>query len=360
MHLKWFKGRAVLDVMRRVREELGPEAVILRSKFVHPWGLLRFFGGGRVEILAAVDRPEAPATQVMLQAPPAASPSLDGMRSELAAPRSLFLRAAGGGLVPAILGPLYEHLLAGGLDPALALRILGSVPAHQPEQEAAEMATYRAVEEQMASLIVVSTCAAVSGQLRVAFVGPSGAGKTTTLAKMAARVRITGSSVAIVNADGSGFGGPGPLEPFAAVLDVPYVVAFTPEELAAPLPLPARHGCVLIDTPGMTTTGDGQAIGHLDDLLEAAAADEVHLVLSATTKTQDVRAALRAFKPLGVTHLLFTHLDEAASCASVIDACVESGLPLSYVGTGRDIPGDLDPADPRRIARRTLQGAPIA
>ncbi len=359
MHLKWFKGRAVLDVMRRVREELGPEAVILRSKFVHPWGLLRFFGGRRVEILAAVDRPEAPATQAMLQEPPAASPSLDGMRSELAALRSLFLRSAGGGLVPAILGPLYEHLLAGGMDPALAMRILGSVPAHQLEQEAAEMATYRAVEEQLASLIAVSTCSAVSGQLRVAFVGPSGSGKTTTLAKMAARVRITGGSIAIVNADGSGFGGPGPLEPFAAVLDVPYVLALTPEELAAPLPTPARRGCVLIDTPGMTTE-DRQALERLDDLLEAAAADEVHLVLSATTKTQDIRAALRAFKPLGVTHLLFTHLDETASCASVIDACVESGLPLSYVGTGRDIPGDLDPADPRRIARRTLQGAPIA
>ena len=208
MHLKWFKGRAVLDVMRRVREELGPEAVILRSKFVHPWGLLRLFGGSRVEILAAVDRPEAPATQAMLQVPPEASPSLDSLRSELAALRSLFLRSAGGGLVPAILGPLYEHLLAGGMDPALAMRILGSVPAHQLEQEAAKMATYRAVEEQMASLIAVSTCAAVSGQLRVAFVGPSGMGKTTTLAKMAARVRITGGSIAIVNADGSGFSGP--------------------------------------------------------------------------------------------------------------------------------------------------------
>src|SRR5215470_9058661 len=199
MHLKWFKGRAVLDVMRRVREELGPEAVILRSKFVHPWGLLRLFGGSRVEILAAVDRPEAPATQAMLQVPPEASPSLDSLRSELAALRSLFLRSAGGGLVPAILGPLYEHLLAGGMDPALAMRILGSVPAHQLEQEAAKMATYRAVEEQMASLIAVSTCAAVSGQLRLAFVGPSGMGKTTTLAKMAARVRITGGSIAIVN-----------------------------------------------------------------------------------------------------------------------------------------------------------------
>ena len=359
MHLKWFKGRAVLDVMRRVREELGPEAVILHSKFVHPWGLLRFLGGSRVEILAAVDRPEAPATQAMPQAPPATSPSLDGLRSELAALRSLFLRSAGGGLVPAVLGPLYEHLLAGGMDLALAMRILGRVPAHQLEQEAADMATYRAVEEQMASLIAVSTCAAVSGQLRVAFVGTSGAGKTTTLAKMAARLRITGGSIIIVNADGSGFSGPGPLEPFAALLDVPYVLALTPEELAAPLPVPERRSCVLIDTPGIATE-DRQGIEHLDDLLEAAAADEVHLVLSATTKAQDIRAALRAFKPLGVTHLLFTHLDEAASCACVIDACVESGLPLSYVGTGRDIPGDLDPADPRRIARRTLQGAPIA
>src|SRR5262249_8305223 len=215
MHLKWFKGRAVIDVMRRVREELGPEAVILRSKFVHPWGLLRFFAGSRVEILAAVDRPEAPATQAMLQAPPAASSSLDGLRSELVALRSFFLRSAGGGLPPAILGPLYQHLLAGGMGPAPPLRILRRVPAHQPEQEAAEMATYRAVEEQMASLITVSTCAAVSGQLRVAFVGPSGTGKTTTLAKMAARVRITGGGIAIVNADGSGFVGPGPLEPFA-------------------------------------------------------------------------------------------------------------------------------------------------
>jgi len=65
MHLKWFKGRAFTDVMRRVREELGPEAVILHSKSVHPWGPLRFLGGSRVEILAAVDRPEAPATQAM-------------------------------------------------------------------------------------------------------------------------------------------------------------------------------------------------------------------------------------------------------------------------------------------------------
>src|SRR5262249_59248047 len=105
MHLKWFKGRAFTDVMRRVREELGPEAVILHSKSVHPWGPLRFLGGSRVEILAAVDRPEVPATQAMPHIPPAAPPSPHGLRSQLAALPSLLLRSAGGGPLPPRLGP---------------------------------------------------------------------------------------------------------------------------------------------------------------------------------------------------------------------------------------------------------------
>ena len=136
-------------------------------------------------------------------------------------------------------------------------------------------------------------------------------------------------------------------------------LALTPGELAAPLPLPAARACVLIDTPGVGPE-DRRGLKHLQELLRAAAPDEVHLVLSATSKAPDTRAAVRAFSSMGVTHLLFTHLDETTSCASVIGACIESGLPLSYVGTGRDIPGDLDPAEPRRLIRRTLQGAHIS
>jgi len=112
----------------------------------------------------------------------------------------------------------------------------------------------------------------------------------------------------------------------------------------------------VIDTPGVGPE-NRQGLRQLQGLLRAVAPDEVHLVLSATSKGPDTRAAVRAFAAVGVTHLPFTHLDETASCASVIDACIESGLPLSYVGTGRDIPGDLDPAEPRRLIRRTLQGA---
>ena len=354
MHLKWFKGRQMPEVMRRVREELGPEAVILHSKTARPWGPLRFLGGAGVEILAAVDRPESPAGPSPLSvSPPAPS---EGVRAELAELRTLFVRSAGDRLVPPALGAIYERLLAGGMDAALAVRILNSVPPYQADGPLADAAGCRAVEEHMASMITVAGCAATPGPLRVALVGPAGAGKTTTLAKLAARAQITGGRITLVNADGSGFGGPGPLEPFASLLEVPYVLALTPEELAAPLPLPAARACVLIDTPGVGPE-NRQGLRHLQGLLRAAAPDEVHLVLSATSKAPDTRAAVRAFAATGVTHLLFTHLDETASCASVIDACIESGLPLSYVGTGRDIPGDLDPAEPRRLIRRTLQGA---
>jgi CheY-like chemotaxis protein len=120
------------------------------------------------------------------------------------------------------------------------------------------------------------------------------------------------------------------------------ITGFATQELAAEA---AREGASrllgkpLIDTPGVGPE-NRQGLRHLQGLLRAG---------------PDTRAAVRAFAAAGVTHLLFTHLDETASCPS--DACIESGLPLSYVGTGRDIPGDLDPAEPRRLIRRTLQGA---
>lgn len=359
MHLKWFRGRRMPEVMRLVREELGPEAVILHSKSTRPWGPLRFLGGGGVEILAAVDRPEAPLIPPVTRSEPTAPRAAEAVRAELAELRTLFLRSAGGPLVPPALGHIYERLLSGGMDPGLAVRILNTVPPFQAEGDLGDLAACRAVEEHITRMIAVAGCAEAPGPLRVALVGPAGAGKTTTLAKLAARAQITGGRIAIVNADGSGFGGRGPLEPLAALLEVPYLLALTPAELAAPLPLPAPRACVLIDTPGVGPD-DRPALARLGELLRAAAPDEVHLVLSATSKAPDAHAAIRAFSTVGATHLLFTHLDETASCASVLDACVESGLPLSYVGTGREIPGDLVPADPRRLIRRALQGAPTS
>jgi len=357
MHLKWFKGQQVPEVMRRVRAELGPEAVILHSKTARPWGPLRFVKSGGVEILAAVDRAEPPRIPAAPAAQPDATRVIHALRGEVADLRTLFVRFAGSRLLPPALGPIYERLISAGMESALAIRLLSNFPPLQVDTSDGNASKGpRAVAEYLATRIAVANCGAGRGPARIALVGPAGGGKTTTLAKLAARAQIAGGRIAIVNADGSGFSGSGALEAFAGILDVPHLTALTPAELGAELQLPAMRGCVLIDTPGIRSA-DAVGLGKLAELLRAARPDEVHLVLSAATKTADALAAVRAFSGAGVTHLLFTHLDETASCASVIGASVESGLPLSYVGTGRDIPGDLRPADALDIVHRTLEGA---
>jgi flagellar biosynthesis protein FlhF len=355
MHLKWFKGREVPEVMRQVREELGPDAVILHSKTARPWGPLRFVRSGGVEVLAAVDRADSPRIAGTPPAHPAASPPTEALEAQVAELRALFVKLAGGRLLPPALEPFYDRLVSGGMEPPLALRLLADLPPSPADGANDDRgAGARAVEEHLATRIRVAGPGARPGTARLALVGPAGAGKTTTLAKLAAHAQIAGGRIAILNADGSGLGGPSPLETFAAILDVPHLMAFTPDEVAEQLQRSAVRENVLIDTPGLGPD-DQSGLSRLGELLHAARPAEVHLVLSATSKTADALAAVRAFSSVGITHLLFTHLDETASCASVLGTSVESGLPLSYFGTGREIPGDLDFADARDVVRRTLQ-----
>jgi CheY-like chemotaxis protein len=102
------------------------------------------------------------------------------------------------------------------------------------------------------------------------------------------------------------------------------------------------EGAGLMIAPVMVVDDEAMVRKSLAQAIERSGAE----VITAA----DGEEALAKFREI-------THLDETASCASVIDACIESGLPLSYVGTGRDIPGDLDPVEPRRLICHTLQGA---
>jgi flagellar biosynthesis protein FlhF len=110
-----------------------------------------------------------------------------------------------------------------------------------------------------------------------------------------------------------------------------------------------------VDTPGVSAR-DGRGLQELGGLLRSCRAKEVHLVLSATSKAADALAAVRPFAPLGTTHLLFSRLDETTSFGSLLGVSVESGLPLSYFGTGREVPNDIQPAAARELARRVLRG----
>jgi flagellar biosynthesis protein FlhF len=341
--------------MRRVREELGPEAVILHSKQRRPWGPLRLVQSGEVEILAAVDREETPRPA----ARPAWAASADALRDDVTELRHLLVRWAGARMLAPEVVPFHARLLAAGVPDTLALRITDGLPHPSAgPRESTAATTAHDLEERLAAMIRVGGPAATR-RGRVALVGPTGAGKTISLAKLAARAKIGGVRPEILDLDGTGLGTPAPLEAFATILGIPYCLALTGEEVAAARARSTVPDLTLIDTPGLVP-GDHTALARLGTLLRGVRPDEVHLVLSATTKIADAMAAVRAFSVLAPTHLLFTRLDETTSCGSILSVGVESGLPISFLGNGREIPTDLVQATPSELTRRTLQGEPTS
>ena len=340
-------------VMDQIRREMGPDAVILHSKQSRPWGPLQLLGKSGVEILAAVDRaamprPAEPAT-ADIAAP--APPSPGDLRGEVATLRRLFAQVGGARLLPPGTAPLYERLVAGGVEAGLALRLLAELGEDGADDAASELP-----ESRLADLLATrirTDAEAMNATSSIAVVGPTGAGKTTTLAKLLTRARLGGGTTEVLSLDGSGFGGPGLLQTVAALLDVPYAIALTPADLADHRPMPV-DGLTLIDTPGLGPA-DETGIAALGALLRSARPRQIHLVLPATSKAEDAAAAVRAFARVGVTHLLFTRLDEAVSCGSVLAVSLEAGLPLSCFGTGRDVPDDLVAADLATLVHRTLQ-----
>lgn len=381
MQIKRYKGRELPDVVRRIREDLGPDAVILHTRTLEPRGVLRFVGGAAVEVLAARDaRPEAPAVgagqpseeSASRRERPHVAGAPDGAFAEASWPRAaavprslrpddpladlrdLVLRLGGVRLLTPELIPLHERLVAAGVDDAFACAVLRALPRVDAEGRVLPPeALEAALREALASMVPAPRPPLADRAPVVALVGPPGAGKTTTLAKLAARARMAGTRVEIASLADGGLGAPSPLEPFAAIVGARYTHATRSADLEAAAARVGDRGMLLIDTPPLAA-GDAAGTAQQAAMLRAARPTHVHLVLPATIKPTDAAAAVRACAPLGVTDLLWTRLDETATAGSVLGVTVEVELPPSYFGTGPEVPADLETATARGLVDRVL------
>jgi flagellar biosynthesis protein FlhF len=334
--------------MRQVREELGPEALILHSRTCRERGPLRLFGRPEVEVLAALDRPHP--TRPPTPPPASGSAPVEALRTEIGELRSLLLRLGAGRLGSPGPGRLWERLVASGLDEDLALTLVTELAPGADLEDAAALP--RLAESACARAATWAAPATPTASGTLAFVGPPGAGKTATLVKLAAQIQMAGGRVEIVDADASGPGSPAPLESFARILGVPYVQAPTADDVARVSrerwPAPALR---LVDTPGVAPR-DRAGLEALGAVLRTLGQSEAHLVLPATLKAADALVAAAAFGALGAARLAVTHLDATTTPGSLLTVAARSRLPLSYFGTGREIPGDLEPATARGLAAR--------
>ena len=200
---------------------------------------------------------------------------------------------------------------------------------------------------------------ASNGIKLVFFIGPTGVGKTTTIAKVASKFRVDEKKkVALLTADTYRIAAAEQLRTYANILEVPFRVIYTVEEINKALEDFKDYDYILIDTAGHshqnTTQKDNMRniIHSVDDKVES----EVHLVLSATTKYKDLISIADSYKEMADYKLIFTKLDETTTLGNLLNLRLYTGASLSYVTYGQNVPDDIEDFNPQKTVKRLLGG----
>ena len=326
MHLKRFRSNNVRDALRAVRAELGPDALVLSTAMVQARGWRGLMGAREVEITAALEREVS-------------APRRQGSENRQAAEP---------------LDTIAAQLVATGLDRALADDIAASIP-HANRRSTTPARLRDALAARLANL-----AAPVDEFARAeVFVGPPGAGKTTTIAKIAAQERARGGRrLGLLAADGFRVGAVEQLQTYADILDAPFRIARTADELDDALETKHRVP-VLVDTAGRSPSD--AASRELFRIVAKAPGVRTHLVLPAGTTASAARRILDGYADARPSRLVLTKLDEAESLSPLVSVLHEWQLPISYMGTGQRVPEDLNRATAELLAASVLgDSAPMS
>ncbi len=299
--------------------------------------------------LSSIKRLVGQVLQCARRGPVAASPSTSG---------SAVVNL--GGMAPA----LFDHymlLMDAGIDTAIAEQVAGEIRDELEPAELADAAIVRtAVLRHLALLLPTrpsATPGMADGPLTIALVGPTGVGKTTTIAKLAATYKLRhGRRVGLITSDTYRIAAVDQLRTYANIIGLPLKVALTPQEMASARASLSDCDVLLVDTAGRAPT-DSARLDELRKFVDAARPDEVHLTLSAASSESVLIRAAERFRGsvLQPSHVLFTKLDEAVTIGGLVNISPKVGLPIGYVTTGQEVPDQIEIASSERLARLVLQ-----
>ncbi|MCA9263578.1 MAG: flagellar biosynthesis protein FlhF [Planctomycetales bacterium] len=189
----------------------------------------------------------------------------------------------------------------------------------------------------------------------VALVGPTGVGKTTTIAKLAANFRLKEKRrVGLITVDTYRIAAVDQLRTYADIIDLPMEVVSTPREMREAVSRLSHLDLILVDTAGRSPRDEVQ-LQELKSMLSEAEADEVHLVLSVVAGSTSLAKLARRFEDVGTTAILLTKLDEATGLGGLVPFLRDCELPISYVTDGQDVPQDIRVAESTDLAAQILE-----
>jgi flagellar biosynthesis protein FlhF len=365
MQSKRYEARSANEALKKIKADLGSDAIVLSSKRHN----------GKFEVVAARDDNYEISNKSDVEKE--GFDTLSIIRSEVNALKSFItdlkeergvhaelmeiketmnvlfdvLGVQRNESVSSSLSPIYYHLISVGISKERALVLIDKL---KKDGFVAEPENYyhglRAVEDVIRRS--VASCYKDSGKKRIsAFIGPAGEGKTTTLAKLAARCLFEEKlNVGIITMDTYRIGATKQLKTYSDIMDIPVEIASEKEGFEKALSRFSNKDVILVDTPGKSR-GDKNYLLKLKECLGTDTSLGTNLVLSLTSSRESIMDAVKRFGIIDYSSILFTKLDDSRKFGSIYNVMDYTGKPVFYVTDGQNVPKDLKKMDPAKLAR---------
>lgn len=399
MKVSTFRAATMSQALAKVKRGIGVNAVIVHTRTLKQGGVLGIGQQTVVEIIARPPQeehfganrrqagsnrlrrmytPTLPAvtereqqtcdpmfsTETKQKSPPNIETINEEIKSEIGTIKSLVenlfkqQRARHSESMPEPLFEMYLNLIEQEVADEIAREMLDHV---QKNLTGDQLNCAHLIDQKLIEIMegLISTAGPIASNITkkprtVALIGPTGVGKTTTIAKLAANFKLKQhKNVGLITIDTYRIGAVDQLQMYAQIIDVPLKVVLTPAQLKEEILLMQDLDIIFIDTAGRCQN-DELKIKELQTFLEAANPDEIHLVLSTTGHQTHMISAAERFKKLGVDRIIFTKLDEAISFGVVFSVLQKVDASLSYITTGQDVPEDIEVGCGRKLAATLL------
>jgi len=250
-----------------------------------------------------------------------------------------------GPVVPEAFASLHERLASQDVTPAIIERLLQAIEAdpayeRQPDEASAWRIAGSVLNEWMAPFAAQG----IQPTDRIVhFVGPTGVGKTTTIAKLAAEQTLKRNrKVGFITSDTYRIAAVDQLRTYANILNVPLEVVFSPAELLRAFKQLEERDLIFMDTAGRNFRNE-LYVSEVNSLLQSDSVSETYLVLSLTGKTKDMGVVAERFSKYGINKVIFTKYDETDTYGAVLNLALEHGMHTAYIACGQNVPDDIEP-----------------
>ncbi|WP_280768964.1 flagellar biosynthesis protein FlhF [Salipaludibacillus daqingensis] len=375
MKVKKYLAKDMSEAMTKIRTELGQEAVILNSKRVETGGFLGMFTKKSIEVIAAIDpelslqRPkkEAPAS-VIAKTPskPKATNNEDTVKlsNDIKELKSIVKgmqqsTSFGGDDYPSSLEVFNGILLDQELSDSYRMKVMKELLKRWYKEEGEKQGARQIekwVKDETSQLLNNYDFGRFNYEKKyLNVVGPTGVGKTTTIAKIAAKAVLEDhKKVAFITTDTFRIAAIEQLKTYAKILDVPVKVAYSIKDFKEALDDLKDYDFVLVDSAGRNFRNP-LYVKQLNEVIDFNEQMETHLVLAVTSKYRDMKKIIEQFQLIDINKLIFTKLDETDSIGAMVNVMLDFDIGGSYIATGQNVPDDIEEASPEKITERLLR-----